>query len=127
MSDRIVLTIPRERPFHGVAHLVLGGLAARLNLTVESLEDLQLALDELLEQDDEGADVTVEVRIGDGSIEADVGPFDAARLRAAMEPGQDSFSLGRVLATVVDGAELLVRDGGHWIRIVKSRDAEAAA
>jgi anti-sigma regulatory factor (Ser/Thr protein kinase) len=127
MSDRIVLTIPRERPFHGIAHLVLGGLAARLNLTVESLEDLQLALDELLEQDEGGTDVTVEVRVGDGSIEAELGPFDAARLRAAMEPDQDSLGLQRVLATLVDGAELLERDGGQWIRIVKSLDAEAAA
>jgi anti-sigma regulatory factor (Ser/Thr protein kinase) len=127
MSDRIVLTIPRERPFHGIAHLVLGGLAARLNLTVESLEDLQLALDELLEQDEGGTDVTVEVRVGDGSIEAELGPFDAARLRAAMEPDQDSLGLQRVLATLVDGAELLERDGGQWSRIVKSLDAEAAA
>jgi anti-sigma regulatory factor (Ser/Thr protein kinase) len=127
MSDRIVLTIPRERPFHGIAHLVLGGLAARLNLTVESLEDLQLALDELLEQDEGGTDVTVEVRVGDGSIEAELGPFDAARLRAAMEPDQDSLGLQRLLATLVDGAELLERDGGQWIRIVKSLDAEAAA
>ena len=127
MSDRIVLTIPRERPFHGIAHLVLGGLAARLNLTVESLEDLQLALDELFEQDEGGADVTVEVKVGNGSIEAELGPFDAARLRAAMEPGQDSLGLQRVLATVVDGAELLERDGGQWIRIVKSVDAEAVA
>jgi hypothetical protein len=127
MSDRIVLTIPRERPFHGVAHLVLGGLAARLNLTVENLDDLQLALDELLEQDDEGADVTVEVKIDDGTIEAEVGPFDAGRLVAAMDPGQESFSLQRVLSTVVDGAELVERDGGHWVRIVKSVDAAAAA
>lgn len=127
MTDRIVLTIPRERSFHGVAHLVLGGLAARLNLTVESLEDLQVALDELLEQADDGAEVTVEVKIGDVTIEADVGPFDAVRLRAAMEPGQDSVSLGRVLATVVDGAEVLERDGGKWIRIVKTIDTEAAA
>lgn len=126
MTDRIVLTIPRERPFHGVAHLVLGGLAARINLTVESLDDLQVALDEILEQEDEGADVTVEVKIGDGSIEADIGPFDAARLDAAMAPGQDSFSLGRVLATVVDGAEVLTRDGGRWVRIVKALDTEAA-
>ncbi len=126
MSDRIVVTIPRERPFHGVAHLVLGGLAARLNLTVESLEDLQLALDELLEQDDGGADVTVELTIGDGSIEAEVGPFDAARLRSAMAPGDDGLGLRRVLATVVDDAELLERDGGRWVRIVKSIAAEAA-
>jgi anti-sigma regulatory factor (Ser/Thr protein kinase) len=125
MSDRIVLTIPREPPFHGVAHLVLGGLAARLSLSVDNLDDLQLALDELLDQDYEGGDVTVEVTIDGGTFAAEVGPFDPTRLKAAMEPGQESFSLQRVLATVVDDAEL-ARDG-RWIRISKAvAGAEAA-
>ena len=34
MTDEIRLTLPRERPFYGIAHLVLGGLAVRLDLTV---------------------------------------------------------------------------------------------
>ena len=49
MADEITLTIPRDPEFHRVAHLVLGGLAARLDLTIESLEDIQLALDALLD------------------------------------------------------------------------------
>jgi hypothetical protein len=48
MADEITLTIPRQPEFRGVASFVLGGLAARLNLTIESLEDIQLALDALL-------------------------------------------------------------------------------
>jgi len=39
--DEITLTVPRERPFYRVAHLVLGGLAVRLDLTYDTLEDLQ--------------------------------------------------------------------------------------
>src|SRR5262249_55809694 len=42
--DEITLTLPHEREYHRVAHLVLGGLAVRLELTIETLEDLQLAL-----------------------------------------------------------------------------------
>ena len=38
--DEITLTLPRQRDFHRVAHLVLGGLAVRLELTIETLEDL---------------------------------------------------------------------------------------
>ena len=45
----------------GVAHLVLGGLAVRLDLTIENLEDLQLALDALL------GDVT-ESEVSDGAL-----------------------------------------------------------
>jgi len=42
--DEIALTLPADEAFSGVAHLVLGGLAVRLGLTVEILEDLELAL-----------------------------------------------------------------------------------
>ena len=42
--------MPRERPYYGVAHLVLGGVASRLDLTVEHLEELELALDGLLDR-----------------------------------------------------------------------------
>lgn len=118
MSDRIVLTIPRERPFHGVAHLVLGGLAARLHLTVEDLEDLQVALDALLEHDERSDDVTVELGVAGGSIEAQVGPFDAERLREAMEFGESSFNLRRVLSTVVDEVDVIRDD--RWIRLTKA-------
>ena len=31
MTDEITLTLPREPEFHRVAHLVLGGLAVRLD------------------------------------------------------------------------------------------------
>ena len=128
MSDRIVLTIPRERPYHGVAHLVLGGLAARLNLTVDNLEDLQVAFDELLEQEDGGADLTLELGVGDGSIEAEIGPFDRARLTAAVEPGQEeALGLGRVLGSVVDSFELTERDGAQWIRLTKNVDPAEVA
>lgn len=127
MSDRIVLTIPRERPFHRVAHLVLGGIAARLNLTVDHLEDLQVAFDELLEQEDGGSDLTLELGVDDRSIEAEIGPFDRARLQAAMAPGQDSIGLDRVLGTVVDAFELTERDGAQWIRLTKNVDPAEAA
>ena len=105
MSERITLTIPRERPFHSVAHLVLGGLAVRHNLTVESLEDLQVALDELLDHDDDASDVTVDLNVADTSIEAEIGPFQEKTLRAATEPTDGSLGLSRVLSTVVDRVE----------------------
>ena len=40
MADEVTLTLPREPEFQRVAHLVLGGLAVRLNLTIENLEDI---------------------------------------------------------------------------------------
>ncbi len=50
MPDEITLTIPRDPGFHGVAFLVLGGLASRLGLTVENFADLEIALNSILDR-----------------------------------------------------------------------------
>jgi hypothetical protein len=120
LSDAITLTIPRERPFHPVAHLVLGGLAARLNLTIETFEDLELALDSLLERRDVEGPVTLEVRLTDNRIEVAVGPFESASIRSDFEQGgDDELGLRRVLDTLAEGVQLQDRDGAYWVRMEK--------
>src|SRR5581483_10582206 len=69
MSDEIVLTLPRERRFYDVAHLVVSGLAARLNLTVDNLADLQLALAGLLPRRESDGEVTVVLRVEGGLLD----------------------------------------------------------
>ncbi|HEX9417056.1 MAG TPA: hypothetical protein VF895_10165 [Gaiellaceae bacterium] len=123
--DEIVLTLPRERPFFGVAHLVLGGLAARLNLTFEHLEDLQLALDSLLAQHDGGSEVTLRLRIGADTIEAEVGPFGDS-LRVELERQETGVGLRRILDVVVDSVELGEQDGSAWVTLTKNVDVAAA-
>lgn len=117
--DEITLTLPRERDFHRVAHLVLGGLAVRLDLTFEHLEDLQLALAGLLERQQNQGDVTVTVRVHSDEIEAEVGPFDEAVKRELEAQPDDAFGLRRVLDAVVDGVAVETRDGGHWVGLRK--------
>lgn len=119
MSDQITLTMPRERPFYGVAHLVLGGVASRLSLTVEHLEELELALDGLLERSDGADEVTLTLRVADTGLEAEVGPF-GARLGSdlADEPGE-SLSLRRLLDAVVDEYAVDERDDGTWLALKK--------
>ncbi len=116
-GDEIILTIPREEPFHEVAHLVLGGVAARLDLTFESIDDLETALDAVLERAAEDGDVTVQLRLADGAIVTRVGPFAADRLRAELErDSPDEVTLRRVLDTVVDSYEL---DADGWLELTK--------
>jgi anti-sigma regulatory factor (Ser/Thr protein kinase) len=127
MSDEITLVIPRERDFHRVAHLVLGGLAARLDLTYESLEDLQLALDSLLERVEEDGEIVVQIRLSDAAIEALVGPFEGDALRAELErdePG--AVGLRRLLETVADRVELAPDGEGDYVRVVKHVDLAKA-
>jgi hypothetical protein len=78
MTDEITLTFPREPDFRPVAHLVLSGLAVRLDLNLENLEDLQLALDALLDQTDPGTemgDLTVRMSVRDHELQTLVGPL----------------------------------------------------
>jgi hypothetical protein len=119
--DEIVLTIPRERPFYGVAHLVVGGLGSRLNLTLEHLEDLQLGLDSLLVQHEGDEDVTLRIRIGDTVIETEIGPFPS-ELSASFADKDGQFGLRRILETVADDVKLGERDGAAWVTLTKQVD-----
>jgi hypothetical protein len=118
--DEITLTVPRERPFYAVAHLVLGGLAVRLNLTLEALEDLQVALAGLLERTEPSPEVTMRVRVLESVLEAELGPFDGAGLRKelAREPGEE-LGLRRILDAVVDEVRVDGREETSWIVLRK--------
>lgn len=122
MTDEIRLTLPRERPFYGIAHLVLGGLAVRLDLTFETLEDLQLALEHLLGETSGDTALTVAISVDGDQLRASVGPFAAGELPAINggADGGEGGTLGRVLDTVVDGVEIQARDGAHWIALTKT-------
>jgi anti-sigma regulatory factor (Ser/Thr protein kinase) len=103
MPDQIALTLPADRDYHRVVHLVLGGLASRLNLTLETLEDLQLALDAVLEEVADGDEVTMTIALHGDALETRVGPVD---VRAALDRGGDELGLRRVLDTVVDEVDV---------------------
>jgi hypothetical protein len=99
--DEITLTLPQEREFQRVAQLVLGGIALRRELTIEALEDLQLALGAVLDRVQPVGDVTVSISLRDDTIETTVRPVDlGAELR---DEDGEQLSLNRVLDAVVDG------------------------
>ena len=119
MTDEITLTMPPGRPFHRVAHLVVGGLAVRLNLTYDILEDLQLALDELLERVEDDS-VTVTVRLDGEALRTSIGPFAGDRLRHELEQEvSESMTLRRLLETVVDDVEVDRRDSADYVELTK--------
>jgi hypothetical protein len=95
--DEITLTLPRDADFHRVAHLVLGGLAVRMDLTVENLEDLQIALDSIL------------------------GPLPAHVLDEVEREQGSELSLRRVLESTVDDVQV----DGDTVRLTKKVSAGA--
>lgn len=122
--DRVTLRLPREHSFLSVAHLVVGGLAVRLNLSFDQLEDLQVALAELLEQRESDDEITIAVQLTGDVIEVEIGPFDdtlPAELARA-DGGEGEVGLRRVLETVVDRVEVNDRGGKPWIALKKRVD-----
>lgn len=117
--DEITLTFTRDRALYPVAHLVLGGLGARLNLTIEHLEDLQLALEAVLDRV-RSDPVTISLRVYELEIEALVGPVvDGVRAELAAPEGDD-VGLRRILDALVDSVELETIDGADWLKMTKT-------
>jgi anti-sigma regulatory factor (Ser/Thr protein kinase) len=117
LPDEITLTLPRAPEFQRVAHLVLGGLAVRLNLTIENLEDLQIALDAVLDRmDPTAAEVTVQMSLRDDELETRIGPLPAALLdELERESESGELRVRRVLDSTVDDVHV----DGEWVRLTK--------
>jgi hypothetical protein len=120
VADQITLSVPREKPFYRVAHLVLGGLAVRLDLTFDTLEDLQVALAGLLSREEDGeGEVTVAVRVLPDALKAVIGPFQTAAIHREWESDAD-FGLRRILQTVCDDVQITQGEGGNFVELTKS-------
>ena len=119
--DEFTISIPREQPFAGVVGLVVGGIAARHEVTLDVLDDLQLALDGVLERtdDDHESQLTIELRVEGGTIGALIGPVTASTAAELEEDAGASLGLRRLLETVVDSATISERDSGPWIELRK--------
>ena len=118
--DTVEITIPRERDFSIVAELVIGGIAARHAVTLEALDDLQLALGSLLEHEDGDGEVSVLLQVGDGSIDVSVGPVGERTVaELEREPGE-TLGLRRLLDSTVDNATVSERNGGAWVDLRKA-------
>jgi hypothetical protein len=124
MTDEIRLVIPSEDDFWPIAHLVTSGLALRLDLTYDQLEDLQVAIEALLALRDDGNDVVVELGVDGGGLRARVGPFPAEAL-SGLDDDEGSLGLRRVLDTVCDSVERDDRADGSWVELTKRAPAAA--
>jgi len=119
VADVVTLKLPRGRDYRAVAHLVLGGFATRLDLTYDVLDDIQTAVDALLERGEAASDITLSLRLGDGAIHATVGPFTAGVAAALQSEDEEALGLRRVLETVVDHVAVDARDDAEWVELTK--------
>jgi hypothetical protein len=116
--DEIRLVIPAEEDFRPIAHLVTGGLASRLDVTYDDLEDLQVAVEAVLALRDDTGDLTVVLSADGGVLRAALGPFPPDALQADAS-GSGGLDLERVLETVCDSHEVELREDGAWVELTK--------
>ncbi|HZC74865.1 MAG TPA: hypothetical protein VE220_02730 [Gaiellaceae bacterium] len=124
-TDEIRLVIPAEEDFRPIAHLVTGGLAMRLDVTYDDLDDLQVGLEALLALRDDAGELVLSLSAEDGVLRASLGPFTPEVVHA--EETEGGLDLHRVLETVCDTHEVEEHDGGAWVELTKRvATAEAA-
>jgi hypothetical protein len=117
VNDTIVLTIPTDPAYRGVASLVLGGVGSRLDLPFERMDDLQLAVLSMLDAS-HGEHASVEIRAEDGHVAVSVGPL--------RDGADNDAGLALVLTRLTDRMEGVSRDDGFWLTVFMARGVGAA-
>jgi serine/threonine-protein kinase RsbW len=113
--DAVDLRVPADPAYLAVVRTATAGLAARLDLTLDEIEDLRIAVDEacsllLLGRAHPGRTLNAAFTVGGGSITVVI----AGPAEALPEDASFSWSVLRALAgDVVTG----VNDDGAWIRL----------
>ena len=114
-TDAVDLRVPADPAYLVVVRTATAGLAARLNLSIDEIEDLRIAVDEacsllLLGRAHPGRSLNASFTVGEGSLTVVI----AGPAEALPETASFSWSVLRALAgEVVTG----VNDSGAWIRL----------
>jgi anti-sigma regulatory factor (Ser/Thr protein kinase) len=124
-TDEIRLVIPAEEDFRPIAHLVTGGLASRLDVTYDDLDDLQVGIEALLALRDDAGELVLSLSTDDDALHASLGPFALEALEEGDSDG--GLDLRRVLETVCDSFEIEEREGNAWVELTKRIASPAGA
>jgi len=125
MPERIDLEVPATLNALSTVRLVLGGLGARLDFSLDDLEDIYLATDELLRTAlaaDALDRLRVEVLLDGGVLRFTAGTFKSAKLRADVTMhAEDCLDLCMLLRRTVDDVLFEDEDDAYRIVLVKQR------
>lgn len=122
--DRIALKTPTGRGWEPVFRLVLGGIADRLDLGFEDLDDIQLALEQLMAEAGAQESVEIAFEVLPNGIRARIGPLREHAIAEALqgpEPQPGELTLRRILETVVDSFGVEIVDGDAITVILNKR------
>ncbi|HJW74429.1 MAG TPA: hypothetical protein VJ787_01990 [Thermoleophilia bacterium] len=122
MNDTIRLEVPASASFFPVVRMVVGGAAARADLRLDQLQDLQMALEELLRAAhglDEARRYAVIADVADSRLTVRAGLFRSGELRDMLlrDADHNSFDLTHLLAHMVHSLDVRDDGDGFWVAI----------
>ena len=115
----ITVDWPSDPSYRSVGRLVLGGVAARLDVAVDRIDELGLALDNLARVHVPEGRLPLRVVVEDIALHATVGPFSS-------NPVSDPAVL-RIVERLVDGVGSSEDAAGHRVSLTLTRGTAAAA
>ena len=116
--ERVELDAPLGPAWSPVIRLVIGGIAARLQLGFDDLDDLQLAVERLLAEAAAQDTVHIAFELRESGVRASIGPLRERPISTALQgpdPPGDELALGRILETVVDSFGIEAVDGDELV------------
>jgi serine/threonine-protein kinase RsbW len=113
----VVLRVPADGAYVSVLRTMTAGLAARLDFTVDDIEDLRIAVGEacavVLPEATPGGDLEAEFRLFPGALAVSV----SVPTEGSGEPDRDSFAW-QVLSTLTTSAHAAADKGRYEITFV---------
>ncbi|UUW87360.1 anti-sigma factor [Pimelobacter simplex] len=115
--DEVALRLPADGAYASVLRTLTAGLAARVDFTMDDIEDLRIAVSEaaamVLDEADAGAVLDCRFELGAGRLALSI----AADAAAPSSPDYESFGW-QVLATLADEAAIDAAPGRYAVRLV---------
>lgn len=126
VPDVISIRLPAQSAYLSVLRTTTASLAARLDFTIDDIEDLKIAVDEacamVLQEAAAGADLTCEFELVESAMRISVG----AMSRDGRLPPRDTFAW-TVLSALVTSVDSTIEPDGRLRIILERRQGEQEA
>jgi serine/threonine-protein kinase RsbW len=118
----VELRLPADSAYVSVLRTTTAGLAARLDFTIDDIEDLRIAVGEasamVLPEAADGSDLDCSFHLSPGELTISV----SVATTGEIEPDYDSFAW-QVLSTLASSSEVEQADGRFAVRLVMRSSA----
>ena len=129
MAERINLEVPADPSALDTVLTILAGISARLDYSLDDLDDVRLAMEMLLGDAlelEKLESITVQAEVADGAMKLTAGPFRSAELRKRVTVGRsDCIDLCLLLRRTMDAVTVEGDDSTYSV-VLERRSREAS-